>query len=110
MFTFTTLASGSLGNAALASCGDTHILLDAGISAKRITAGLAALGCRVCPGEANYLLFFHGAPGLSHRLAERGVLIRNCSNYCGLGPGWYRAAVRGREENAAFLAAMKEVL
>ena len=75
-----------------------------------LAAGLAALGCRVCPGEANYLLFFHGAPGLSHRLAERGVLIRNCSNYCGLGPGWYRAAVRGREENAAFLAAMKEVL
>ena len=32
MFTFTTLASGSLGNAALVSCGDTHILLDAGIS------------------------------------------------------------------------------
>ena len=37
LFTFTTLASGSLGNAALVSCGDTHILLDAGISAKRVT-------------------------------------------------------------------------
>ena len=43
MLTFTTRASGSLGNAALVSCGDTHILLDAGISAKQITAGLNAL-------------------------------------------------------------------
>ena len=38
--TFTTLASSSTGNAALASCGDTHILLDAGISAKQIAAAL----------------------------------------------------------------------
>ena len=44
MLKFTTLASSSLGNAALVSCGDTHILLDAGISAKRIAAGLAQLG------------------------------------------------------------------
>ena len=44
MLTFTTLASGSGGNAGLVSCGDTHLLLDAGISAKQITAGLAALG------------------------------------------------------------------
>lgn len=44
MLTFTTLASGSSGNAALVSCGSTHILLDAGISARRITTGLKALG------------------------------------------------------------------
>ena len=57
MFTFTTLASGSLGNAALASCGDTHILLDAGISAKRITAGLAALGIK--PRQLSAILLTH---------------------------------------------------
>ena len=44
MLTFTTFASGSLGNAALVSCGDTHILLDAGISAKRLSAGLREMG------------------------------------------------------------------
>ena len=44
MLTFTTLASGSSGNAALVSCGRTHILLDAGISARRITTALKALG------------------------------------------------------------------
>ena len=36
MLSFTTLASGSAGNAALVSCGDTHILLDAGVSALQI--------------------------------------------------------------------------
>ena len=44
MLTYTTLASGSGGNAALVSCGDTHVLLDAGVSARRITAALRGLG------------------------------------------------------------------
>lgn len=44
MLTFTTLASSSTGNAAVVSDGQTHILLDAGISARRITAGLRQLG------------------------------------------------------------------
>ena len=57
MLTFTTLASGSGGNAALVSCGDTHVLLDAGISAKQITAGLAALG--VTPRELTAILITH---------------------------------------------------
>ena len=76
----------------------------------RLAAGLAALGWRVCPGEANYLLFHHSAPGLTGGLAERGVLIRDCSNYHVLGPGWYRAAVRTEAENAQFLKALREVL
>ena len=39
-----TLASGSSGNALLFSCGDTHILVDAGISCRRIAASLKELG------------------------------------------------------------------
>ena len=35
-------ASGSSGNCALVSDGETHILIDAGISARRICAGLTA--------------------------------------------------------------------
>ena len=68
----------------------------------RLSAGLAALGCRVMPGEANYLLL--------QRLRARGVLLRSCANYPGLGPGWYRAAVRTHSENSAFLQALGEVL
>ena len=58
MLTFTTLASGSSGNAALVSCGDTHVLLDAGVSARRITSGLAELG--VAPGDLSAVLVTHG--------------------------------------------------
>ncbi len=55
--TFTTLASGSTGNAALVSCGDTHILLDAGISGRRIAGGLKALG--TAPEELSAILITH---------------------------------------------------
>ena len=57
MLKFTTLASGSSGNAALVSCGDTHILLDAGISARRITTGLKELG--VEPEKLSAILITH---------------------------------------------------
>lgn len=43
MTTVHTLASGSSGNALLLSCGDTHLLLDAGISCRRITTALQEL-------------------------------------------------------------------
>lgn len=71
--------------------------------------GLEALGCRVVPGQANYLLFrLPGVTDLKDRLLRRGILIRSCANYRGLGPDWYRAAVT--EETPRLLAAMHEVL
>ena len=57
MLKFTTLASGSSGNAAVISCGRTHILLDAGISARRITTGLKELG--IAPEELTAILITH---------------------------------------------------
>lgn len=42
------LASGSSGNAVYVSMGETKILVDAGISASRIRAGLRQLGLDVC--------------------------------------------------------------
>ena len=57
MLTVATLASGSSGNAALVSRGDTHILLDAGISARRIATGLRALG--VDPADLSAILITH---------------------------------------------------
>lgn len=76
----------------------------------RLAAGLGALGCRVVPGEANYLLFFVEACDLSAQLEAKGVLIRDCRDYAGLGPGWYRVAVRTRVENDRLLRAMEGVL
>ncbi len=37
-------------------------------------------------------------------------MIRDCSNYAGLNQGWYRAAVRTREENCRLIRALEEIL
>ena len=74
-----------------------------------LAAELEALGFRVCPGAANYLLF-RGQPGLQEALRPCGITIRNCGNYQGLGPGWYRIAVRLHEENRQLIAAIRSVL
>ena len=61
-----------------------------------LAAGLTAAGCTVIPGQANYLLFrMPGVADLKERLLTRGVLIRSCANYHGLGPDWYRVCVKG---------------
>ncbi len=70
---------------------------------------LEDLGFWVCPSEANYLLF-RGPETLHRDLKKRKITIRNCDNYYGLGPGWYRTAVRRREENEQLIQAIREVL
>ncbi len=47
---------------------------------------------------------------LYNKLLERGVLIRDCSDYQGLESGTYRIAVRKREENERFLQILGEIL
>ena len=57
MTTVHTLASGSSGNAAVLSCGDTHLLIDAGISCRRITVALKELG--LTPADLTAILITH---------------------------------------------------
>lgn len=57
MLTYTTLASGSSGNCAVVSCGGTRLLVDTGISARRITTALKALG--IDPGSLDGVLVTH---------------------------------------------------
>lgn len=71
--------------------------------------GLTGLGLTVIPGEANYLLF-RGPEDLEDRMRHEGILIRDCSNYPGLGGGWFRTAVRTREDNEILLEKIKKVL
>lgn len=73
-----------------------------------LSASLARLGFRVIPSDTNYILF-QARVGLADALREKGILIRNCDNYPGLCPGWYRIAVRLPEENQALIRAMEEV-
>lgn len=75
-----------------------------------LAAGLAELSCRLIPGEANFLLFLCPDTELDRKLEQRGVLLRNCAKFPGLGPGWYRTAVRTEAENQILLRVMREVL
>ncbi len=74
----------------------------------RLAAGLAGMGMRVVPGQANYLLF-KSPRDLYAPLLRRGILIRRCQNFSGLGERWYRVAVRTQQENDALLRALGEV-
>jgi threonine-phosphate decarboxylase len=61
-------------------------------------------------GEVNFVLFRCGTPELQKRLGQRGILIRSCATYPGLGPDYYRVAVRTREENLSLLAAIAQAV
>lgn len=74
-----------------------------------LAAGLEALGLTVIPSRTNFLLFF-SPRALGEPLLERGLQIRDCANYPGLEPGWYRTAVRLSEQNQRLLDAIKEIL
>ena len=70
---------------------------------------LSDLGLKVIKGEANFILFCSDAD-LCSGLSEKGILIRDCSDFRGLEKGWYRTAVRTEEDNLKLIRAIREVL
>ncbi len=81
---------------------------------KRLIDGLSALGYRIVPPAANYILFKLkdvGTPSyvksFAADMAEEGILIRNCANYKGLGDGYFRIAVKTEPENRRLLETLK---
>ena len=68
------------------------------------------LGIKSYPSQTNYLLFRCGISDLAERLKSYNILIRDCSNYRGLEQGYFRIAVKSREDNQYFIKAMKEIL
>jgi threonine-phosphate decarboxylase len=61
------------------------------------------------PGSANFLLV-RGPAELPERLARRGVLVRGCEPFLGLGPEYFRVAVRAGAENERLVAEIREEL
>ena len=61
------------------------------------------------PGAANFLLV-RGPEELAGRLARRGVLVRGCGPFEGLGPEYFRVAVRGEAENGRLISEIREAL
>lgn len=73
-----------------------------------LTEKLEKQSIHVYPSNANYLLLKTKLP-LYDGLLKRGILIRDCSDFRGLGSGYYRAAVKSREENEELLKAIEEI-
>lgn len=71
--------------------------------------GLRSCGVKVYPGEANFLLFRSDDAELDKKLRKQGIMIRNCSNYRGLGPGFYRTAVKTRDASDKILHALRQI-
>ncbi|WP_322153151.1 threonine-phosphate decarboxylase [Paratractidigestivibacter sp.] len=81
-----------------------------GLERERLMSALECLGLEVWCGQANYLLLRSRVENLYELLAERGVLVRDCSNYHGLGPGFVRVAVRRHQENDLLIETIGDVL
>lgn len=64
-------------------------------------------GMQVFPSKSNYLFLRTERP-LAAELLAKGILIRDCSNFRGLEAGYYRIAVKRREENEKLLRAITE--
>jgi len=81
----------------------------------RLAGGLKRLGLRVIPSAANFLTARLG-PGhppaneVVEALARQAILIRDCADFAGLGPGWLRFSVHLAQENERLLQALTEAL
>ena len=73
-----------------------------------LAEGLGRLGAKVYPSAANFLLFEWKDDSLYEKLLQKEILIRDCRDYEGLKPGYFRIAVKNHEENAEFLQVMTE--
>lgn len=69
---------------------------------------------RPIPPSANFILskilYSPTAQELQKHLIKKGIIIRDCSNFPGLEPQYFRVAVRTREENLRLVSSIKSAL
>ena len=78
------------------------------LSALRILPGVEPF-----PSTANFILIkltSIDAWKLTEKLGQRGLLVRDCSSFSGLGNGYVRIAVRTRKENKRLVRTIRELL
>jgi histidinol-phosphate aminotransferase len=75
----------------------------------KLIAGLASIdGVRVVPAAtASFVLVRTAAPDVRQRLLALGFAVRRGDTFPGLGPGWFRAAVRDDGSGPDFVAAVR---
>lgn len=70
-------------------------------------------GCRIFPTSVNFFLLRWADASRSRRLAERllsrGVVVRLADDFRGLGPEFWRVAIRTSQENQSLHASVREL-
>ncbi|MCR5337276.1 MAG: aminotransferase class I/II-fold pyridoxal phosphate-dependent enzyme [Lachnospiraceae bacterium] len=74
-----------------------------------LTDALRSMKLTVFDSKAPYLLFT-GPKDLYAKLLQQGILIRDCSDYEGLGKGYFRIGIKSRVENEMLAEAMRGIL
>ena len=74
-----------------------------------LSCGLKKMGIRVYDSKTDFILIFTEYQ-LYEYLLKKGILIRNCDNFKGLSKGFYRIAVKTREENEKLLKEIGECI
>jgi threonine-phosphate decarboxylase len=68
------------------------------------------LGIKYFASDANYyLLHFRNSRTIVNGLEKKGILVRDCSNFKGLGKGYVRIAVRSRKENSRLMKELAQL-
>ncbi len=67
---------------------------------------LGKIGYNCIDSDADFIMF-KGEKGLDRKLLASKILIRNCSDYEGLGEGWYRIAVKKHDDNLKLINAIR---
>ncbi|NWF98573.1 MAG: aminotransferase class I/II-fold pyridoxal phosphate-dependent enzyme [Nitrospirae bacterium] len=62
------------------------------------------------PSVANFYLIEIPKKGVFQYMLERGILIRECSDFYGLNNNFIRVSVKNRDENEAFFKELKKFL
>ena len=65
-------------------------------------------GIKYWKSDANYIFFRH-KKDLKKELLQKGILIRDCGNYANLSEGYFRIAVKLREDNERLLQALDSI-
>ena len=76
----------------------------------RMVQNLTEMGFACTASNANFILVKSPVKDLYEQLLEKEILIRDCSDYQGLEKGYYRIAVRPKEENDELIREIREII
>ncbi len=98
------------GERAIEKCGDfSHMLEIVESGRKYLSENLENLGFKVFQSDANFILFVADF-NLKTPLLERGILVRDASDFVGLSKNTFRICVSTADKNEILIENIKEII